>query len=150
MDFHQFFILANLLAFFRSLVVAGKADGELIAEGDIFFQNLHRRPDVAWLSAEQIARTAHGLNQVPQFVIEIISKTDSAGKVIRKLQNYRDAHVPVVWQIFPELEEIHVYRGLTMTIRRGDDLCSAAPALPAFELPVSEVFKKPPLPETTA
>lgn len=147
MDYHQFFILTNLLAFFRSLVVAGRADGELIAEGDIFFRNLHRRPDIAWLSAEQIARSSHGQNQVPQFVIEIISKTDRAEKVTEKVQNYRDAGVSVVWHIYPTLEEIHEHRGLTTTVHRGDDRCSAAPALPAFELPVSEVFKKPPLPE---
>lgn len=65
------------------------------------------------------------------------------------LINYRNAGVQVVWQIFPVFEEIHVYHGLTMQVYRGTDRCSAAPALPAFELPVSEVFKKPPLPETT-
>jgi len=149
LDYHQFFILTNLLAFFRSLIVSGKADGELIAEGDIFFRHIHRRPDVAWFSAEQIARTAHGQNQVPQFVVEIISKTDTAEKVSEKLQNYRDAGVPVVWYVYPKLEEVHEHRGLTTTVHRGDDLCSAAPTLPAFELPVSAVFKKPPLPETT-
>ena len=143
MNQNQFFILQNLLAFFRELLNAGKASGELIPEGDTFFLENHRRPDIAYFTNEQIARAARGENQVPQFVIEIISKNDVANKVQAKVQDYQRAEVQVIWHLYPELEEVHIYHGKQVTICSGDDLCSAAPVLPAFELSVAAIFQKP-------
>ncbi|MBC7891307.1 MAG: Uma2 family endonuclease, partial [Sphingobacteriaceae bacterium] len=150
MNQYQLFILLNLRQHFDTLRDGGKINGALEQEIDTFFlETIHRRPDVAYFSPEQLARMAYGNNQVPSFVIEIISGTDAVNRVTKKLKNYREAGVKVIWQIFPELEEIHVYLGVQMTICREDDHCSAAPALPAFELSASKVFEKPPLPETT-
>ncbi len=143
MNQNQFFILQNLLAFFRELLNAGKASGELIPEGDTFFLENHRRPDIAYFTNEQIARAARGENQVPKFVIEVISKNDVANKVQAKVQDYQRAEVQVIWHLYPELEEVHIYHGKQVTICSGDDLCSAAPVLPAFELSVAAIFQKP-------
>lgn len=143
MNQNQFFILQNLLKFFRELLNAGKASGELISEGDTFFLENHRRPDISYFTNEQIARAARGENQVPQFVIEIISKNDVANKVQAKVQDYQRAEVQVIWHLYPELEEVHIYHGKQVTICSGDDLCSAAPVLPAFELRVNAIFQKP-------
>ena len=54
MDKTQFYILRNLLRFFRKLLNEGKVSGELIPEGDLFFEENHRRLDVCWLTDEQI------------------------------------------------------------------------------------------------
>jgi len=51
--------------------------------------------------------------------------------------------VQVIWHLYPELEEVHIYHGKQVTICSGDDLCSAAPVLPAFELSVAAIFQKP-------
>lgn len=148
MNQYQLFILLNLRQHFDSLRQTGKVDGALEQEIDTFFlETIHRRPNVAYFSPEQLARMAHGTNQIPSFVIEITSGTNAVNRVTQKLINYHEAGVEVVWQIFPEFKEVHVYHGLTMAVYRGDDRCSAAP-LSAFELSVSEILKKPPLPET--
>ena len=86
---------------------------------------------------------AQGENIVPRFVVEVISTNDQMIKVQDKMRNYREAGVPVIWQIFPPLEEVHVYQGRNMTICKGDDLCSATAAIPDFILPAKDVFKKP-------
>ena len=103
MDFTQLFILRNLLKVFRQLLLSERCDGELMSEGDMFFVKNHRRPDIFYLTDAQIARTAYGENQVPEFVIEVISSTDQMNVVHRKMQNYRAAGVKVVWHVFPKI-----------------------------------------------
>lgn len=148
MNQYQYFILINLLNQFNLLKRTGKAEGELLAEIDTFFQkNVHCRPDMAWFSDEQVARMARLENQVPRFVIELISDNDIVDNLLGKLKDYRDAQVAVVWLISPKLEQVHIYTAGDTTICTGEDVCSAAPILPAFQLRASEVFVKPPLPE---
>ncbi|MCC6723027.1 MAG: Uma2 family endonuclease [Saprospiraceae bacterium] len=144
MDFTQFYIVKNLQAFFRDLLAKKKVHGELITEGDTFFLENHRRPDIAWFTDEQIALAKNGIKPMPQFIIEIISKKDQANLVEEKMDDYRAAGVKVVWQVFPKFEKIHVYTGEnldSMTVCQGDRLCSAAPALSDFVMAAKEVFK---------
>lgn len=146
MDQTQFYILQNLMRFFRNLYLQTDVQGELISEGDMFFQGNHRRPDIAFLTARQIAAAATGENQVPEFIVEIISGNDQINRVHSKMRDYENAGVKVVWHIFPELQIVHVYGGDhldTMTVCRGDDLCSAAPVLPAFTLAVNAILARP-------
>ncbi len=56
------------------------------------------------------------------------------------------ADVQVVWHIFPAYRQVQIHTGARLehsTVFEGDQLCSAAPALPAFEMPVREVFRHP-------
>ena len=145
MDKTQFYILRNLLEKFRELQFSNKTDGELITEGDVFFLEKHRRPDIAFFDAQQIEDAADGINTVPKFVIEVISNTDAINRVNKKMQNYRDADVEVVWHIFPQSQEVHIYGGEnldTVHIKRGDMICSVNPTLPDFNMPVSDIFKR--------
>lgn|GEM_PF-5065782 len=121
-----------------------KVSGSLMPETDTFFlEKIHRRPDIAYFSEAQLAQIDKGENQVPEFVIEVISTKDVVNPLQKKMKNYRDAKVKVVWQIFPELEEVHVCHGETMCICSGEKLCSAASVLPDFTLSAKDVFKKP-------
>lgn len=145
MDKTQLYILNNLMDFFLNLRLAGKVVGHLIAEPDLFFPDVHRRPDIVWLTKEQMYKMADGTNDIPAFVIEVISTNDQSIRVEKKMNNYRNAGVKVVWQIFPDLQTVHVYAGQhlnSMTVCTGQQICSAAPALPDFAMPVSEIFKK--------
>lgn len=149
MDYTQFYIVQNLLRLFEALRSTEKAAGMLVMEGDIFFGANHRRPDIAYLTDEQIARTAHGENQVPAFVLEVISTHDQANLIHQKMENYRNAGVQVVWHIFPQIGQVHIYSGKKlkhMVVCQGDELCSAAPVLPKFAISVSDMLQKPPKP----
>lgn len=139
MDQKQQLIFLNLLHWFNKLREPGKALGELLAEVDSFFGKNHRRPDVSFFTEAQIAAFQQG-NQEPQFVIEIISSTDQMARVHKKMQDYRRANIPVIWHIFPELQEVHVYNGDNMTICRGEKPCSGAPVLPEFSIPAEAIF----------
>jgi Uma2 family endonuclease len=142
MDRKQFYIVQNLLDFFGQLKYSGKITGSLMPEGDTFFGENHRRPDVAYYTDEQIEAAADDDTAEPQFVIEIISTTDQMNRVHKKMRDYRASNIPVVWHIFPELHEIHVFHGRKSQIYIGEDICSAAPVLTEFELSVNAVFKR--------
>lgn len=140
MNQYQQFIWFNLKNFLESLRQKNTQLGEFIPEVDTFFGPNHRRPDIAYFSQEQIPLLRHA-NQEPQFVAEIISSSDQLNAAHLKLEDYRAVNIPVVWHIFPKLQQIHVYRGKNMTICIGEDLCSAEPVIPGFVLPAQEVFK---------
>jgi len=140
----QFFILYNLRKLFTELLVQKKVTGALEAEIDSWFlKDVHRRPDIAWFSEEQIIAMALGENQIPAFVIEIISSNDKAKTVQEKLKNYRAAGVQVIWQIYPHIEEVNVCLSTDSTTCQGNKICSAKPVLKAFKLPAKGIFKKP-------
>ena len=142
MNQYQQFICDNLIDFFTELRLKGIINGRLSPEVDTFFlTDIHRRPDLAYFSDVQRKLMANGQNQVPQFVIEIISNTDQMNRVIEKMQDYRTAEVPVIWHIFPKYNEIHVYNGKKMTVCVGDDICSADPVLPDFKMSVNDILK---------
>ena len=144
-DYTQFYIIQNLQNCFFGLLSRGLADGALITEGDVFFENKHRRPDLAYFSNAQISAAADGIRPVPQFVIEIISNHDAMNRVYLKMQDYRAANVQVVWHILPLMQEVHVYAGgdlRQMTVLSGEMICSAVPALPDFEMTVEEILMR--------
>ena len=139
MDRKQFFIVLRLQTFLNSL----NRDGIFIAEGDNFFAGNHRRPDIAYYTHEEIRLAQDDKNEaIPQFVIEVISTNDQMNKVVKKMKNYREAAVPIIWHIFPNQNEIHVYKGKQMTICVGDDICSAEPVIQGFKISVNDVLKK--------
>lgn len=150
MEKKQFYILNNLLRVLHKMIFAGKPLGQFVNEGDIFFLANHRKPDIAYLSLDQLARTARDINQVPEFIIEVISKNDQINPVEEKMLDYAAAGVKVVWQIFPLTERVKVYSGPELSesrTLRDDMICSAAPVLPEFKMTVQELFTKPEMPE---
>jgi Uma2 family endonuclease len=125
----------------------GKVHGQLLAETDLFFfPGVHRRLDFAWLTQDQVGRLSQkGAIEIPAFVIEVISTHDAALRLVEKMGHYRTAGVQVVWQIYPEQQEVHVYSGPNlenMLVCTDEKICSAAPALPAFVCPTRAIFKK--------
>jgi Uma2 family endonuclease len=142
-----YFIYDNILAFSRKCSNTSNYPGEFYVAIDTFFlKNAHRRPDMAWFSNEQAARMAHGQNQVPAFVIEIISKNDIADDLLDKLDDYSEAGVKVIWLISPALEQVHVFAEGKKAICKGDMPCSADPVLPNLQITANELFRKPALP----
>ncbi|MER0441436.1 Uma2 family endonuclease [Emticicia sp. W12TSBA100-4] len=115
-----------------------KKRGTFVAEYDVQLTGIQmRRPDVAYLTKEQIETANKGTDVIPEFVIEIISGNDNINKVEEKIGEYYKAGIKVVWLIFPENKSVHVYtsrRDVKICIE--NDICSAAPILPEFEIGV--------------
>jgi Uma2 family endonuclease len=97
MDQSQYYILDNIEDFLSDLRNTNKDLGKFYAEADTFFlEDVHRRPDSAYFTNEQRILMSNKAQQVPKFVIEIISTKDQINLVHKKMQNYRDAGVEVI------------------------------------------------------
>jgi Uma2 family endonuclease len=140
MNQEQYYIWFNLKDCLAKLRKTQPDLGEFLVETDTFFATKHRRPDIAYFDSTQIRLMRHA-NQEPMFVMEIISDTDQIKRVYTKMSDYRAADVAVVWHVFPDLEEVHVYHGKNMTVCIGDDICSAEPVIQGFKMAAKDVFK---------
>ena len=116
--------------------------GNLLPEADTYIDEYRKRvPDLAYFTAEQIKQAATGIKVVPAFVIELLSDSESFDDVEKKIKDYFDAGVQVVWYISPKSKRIHNYTSpKTVTICADNDVCSAEPALLDFKFEVRELF----------
>jgi Uma2 family endonuclease len=147
MEKYQFFIVRNLRNFFFHLYKLGHINGSFEGEFNLFFDtNVNRKPDLFYFTEEQADDISLGGNPIPEFLIEVISTTDQLNYMVDKMNDYRAAGVKVVWQVFSNKNEVHVYSGdnlTAMTVCKNETLCSAAPVLPQFTLSVNDIFKLP-------
>jgi Uma2 family endonuclease len=103
-----------------------------------------RGPDVAFISYERLpaGQSVPGYTEiVPDFVIEVVSPSDTAREVQAKTREWLDAGVRLVWLMYPENRSIVAWRGL----ERGHtytetDTIDAEPVLPGFLSPVAAFF----------
>ncbi|MFK7979255.1 MAG: Uma2 family endonuclease [Saprospiraceae bacterium] len=140
----QLFIQDNLLEFLYSIKSKYQIKGQLIAEGDNFFLKNHRRPDIAFYTRQQLLDLQKDKYTIPEFVIEVISPSDNINTVNKKIINYRNANVKIIWHLFPEEQEVHIYKdnALKMEVKRANDMCSAEPVIKGFTLSVADIFKE--------
>ncbi len=116
--------------------------GILVAEYDVELSGIQmRRPDIAYLTTEQVKQSKVGVDEIPEFVVEIISGNDNINKVEAKISEYFKAGVLVIWLILPDSQSVHVYTSRrTVKICLENDICSASPVLPDFEISVADIF----------
>lgn len=141
----QFLIQTNIMLAFEDIRQSGKRD-MLLAEARCYFEALKkaRVPDIAYFSEAQIALAGLGEHPVPGFVVEVISTFDNGNELERKLADYFAVGVQTVWYVYTELEMVRVYTSLRQGIYcAGEDICSAAPALPNFQMKAATIFAKP-------
>ena len=120
--------------------------GAFIMEQDVMLTGIQMsRPDLAFFSGQQIDNsTDPDTEPIPEFIIEVVSPTDDAIKVEEKLAEYFKSNVKVVWHVFPENEVVYVYTSRKqVTICTDNDVCSASPVLPDFEITVNDLFALP-------
>ncbi|MCU0443890.1 MAG: Uma2 family endonuclease [Microscillaceae bacterium] len=119
-----------------------QAGGELLAETDCQLSPTQvRRPDLAFFTQSQIKAAAQDQQPIPAWVAEIISTFDNINEVEKKLQQYFQAGVQVVWHIFPEFKLVKVYHSFKQVkICTDSDVCTAHPAISDFEMTPDEIF----------
>ncbi len=145
MNTYQLFIFDAIMRAF--VKTTEYADGStLMPEARCRFDALKRarQPDIAYFTHAQMALGAIGEHPVPSFVIEVISTFDNGNELERKLADYFAVGVQTVWYVYTELEMVRVYTSLRQGVYcAGEDICSAAPALPNFQMKAATMFAKP-------
>jgi Uma2 family endonuclease len=124
----------------------GRADNETLFMIDAT-RKLKRRPDVAFVSAERWSLkrqvpAAETWDVVPDLTVEVISESNSADAVARKIDEYFKAGVQKVWVIYPSTNKIYVYDSATRVriLQLGDEL-DGDDVIPGFAVPLTTLFE---------
>ena len=122
-------------------VVAGEAGMMRLSAG------LVRIPDVSFVSWDQLP--GHRVPRVaiadlaPDLAVEVISPSNTAREMERKLQDFLAAGVRLVWYVYPEPQEIHVYTAERHDVLTIEQELSGGNVLPGFVLPLRQLFEEP-------
>jgi len=102
-----------------------------------------RAPDVAVILGDRRAELwdAKVIPIIPDIAVEVLSPSESARQIHRKLKQYFQAGVKEVWLIDPQSREAEIWTGPTLpetTLEAGDTLTS--PLLPDFAVTLAALF----------
>ena len=106
-----------------------------------------RSPDAAWVLRARLARLSAEDRQgflplCPDFVIELLSPSDSGAAVRRKMEEYRDNGARLGWLIDPGRRQVAIYRAEGVEEpRSGAGVLTGDPVLPGFTLDVAAIWK---------
>jgi Uma2 family endonuclease len=104
-----------------------------------------RGPDISFYSHARWPESeiGEGLPPVPpDLAVEVVSPSNRAGKLHRKIGEYLDAGALMVWVVYPRRRRVTVYRPdeeepITF---KDDEFLENFPELPGFRCPVSAFF----------
>jgi Uma2 family endonuclease len=103
-----------------------------------------RSPDVTWIANSKLAAITADVafpQVVPDFVIELKSKSDSLAALQEKMVEYRTNGVWLGWLINPQQKQVEIYRlGQETEILASPTTLSGENVLPGFILDLSEIW----------
>ncbi len=116
--------------------VSGEAGGFDITEDITYI------PDVAFVSkARQVEPPRKTLNPIaPDLAVEVISPTNSASEIQRKVLDYLAAGTLLVWIVYPETRTVVVHTSAGARTLTEADTLDGGDVLPGFTLPVRDIF----------
>ena len=106
-----------------------------------------RSPDAAWVPRARLATVANEAKErflplCPDFVIELLSPSDSLAVVRAKMTEYIENGSELGWLIDPDLRQVHVYRpGAAVVVLKEIAEIAADPELPGFVLDLREIWE---------
>ncbi len=106
-----------------------------------------RFPDVAFIGYERIPNGADPGTPVPEWIptlaVEVISKKNTKAEMSRKLRDYFEAGVELVWYVDPPTRSVRVYRSPESCVTLTDtDSLDGENVLPGFHLAIREWFDR--------
>ncbi|ABD03857.1 Uma2 family endonuclease [Synechococcus sp. JA-2-3B'a(2-13)] len=105
-----------------------------------------RSPDLAWIPIEKWEaldpETRQGfLPLCPDFVVEILSPTDSWIQTQAKMQEYMDNGCRLGWLLDPKAKRVMIYRqGQAPELVEDPETLSGEDVLPGFTLPIRKIW----------
>ena len=142
-------ILVGLLIPYLRANRLGKAVVEMLFRIDRE-KDLRRRPDVAFVSHSRWPFNRRipmvtPWEMVPDIAIDVISESNSAYEVQKKIHEYFAAGVRQVWVVYPDQAEVYVYSSPTqIDVFTNGQEPDGGDLLPGFRLPVAVLFEDDP------
>jgi Uma2 family endonuclease len=105
-----------------------------------------RGPDVALYEDAEAFDELHPKygETPPRLAVEVLSPSDQAGRILRKIKDYLRSGVALVWVIDPEEKTVTAHRPDRPHTEFGtNDVLCDADVLPGFSCPVADLFRLP-------
>ncbi len=103
-----------------------------------------RRPDISLILADRMTPELFKEDFTsirPDLAVEVVSPNDLVLDLEDKLDDYRDAGIPLVWVVYPPTRRVRVFRpGMPPTDLTGDDELTGEAILPGFRCRVADLF----------
>jgi Uma2 family endonuclease len=101
-----------------------------------------RGPDVAFYARERIPHDlrASTTDVAPDFVIEVLSPSDRAGEVERKIEDWLRAGVRLLWYVNPETGTTMVYSDLSVVRVGPQGTLDGANVVPGFQVRIQDLL----------
>ena len=102
------------------------------------------QPDASFLRSERIRNTADSdyFIGAPELAIEVVSPSESAADLNRKVELLLKAGSLAVWVPYPKQREVRVFLPNGVAYRKGlGDTLSMPELLPGWEFPVARLFE---------
>jgi Uma2 family endonuclease len=120
--------------------------GEVLSSDNLFVlgPNTKRIPDLSFMTSERIAQIQpdQDIQGAPDLAIEVLSPSDTATAMRKKVKQYFAAGSRAVWLVYPESREIEVREsavGPSRVLGENDTL-EAPDLLPGFSAKVGSFF----------
>ena len=98
--------------------------------------------DLAFISKENASENlSSGWTTIaPDLAVEVISPSNTASDIAKKIRQLLRAGTTLVWVVYPELRSVAVHRADgAMTLMEGDTL-TGGEVLPGFEVRLADIF----------
>jgi Uma2 family endonuclease len=103
-----------------------------------------RSPDVTWIGKPRADEIPPGVTfpeLVPDFAIELRSKSDSLKTLREKMEEYRSNGVRLGWLINPQKQQVEIYRiGRAIEILQSPSILDGEDVLPGFTLDLGSIL----------
>ena len=103
-----------------------------------------RAPDVAFIAKDRLPK--EGIPEKfadfpPNLAVEVLSPEDKASELLRKVGEYLEAGVRLIWVVDPATQTVTIYQSLqNVRILSSDQQLDGGEVLPGFRTKVSELF----------
>jgi len=99
-------------------------------------------PDVSFVRADRMpSRGGRPFPHLPpDLAVEVLSPSNGAGEIVRKVAIYLAAGVRLVWVIDPEARTVDVYTPAGVRVVGEGDTLDAGDVVPGFAIPVADLF----------
>lgn len=102
-----------------------------------------RKPDVTFVRRERLpgGPPLGWLTATPDLVVKVVSPGDRVEDLERKLAEYREAGIPLIWVIHPATQSAHVLGAkLRLSEVAADGVLDGGEVLPGFSCNLAELF----------
>lgn len=132
-------LIANYVCQHSLGVVAGAETGFILTADPYTV----RAPDIAFIARDRVPKPIppRYFSLAPDLAVEVVSPSDVAQDVRRKVIDFLQAGTRLVWVVYPETQMVDVYQpGQDVRVVDAQGTLQGEDVLPGFELPLRELF----------